>query len=191
MVNGSPLEDHLDERQLIARVLAGDPSAERTLYDAHVDRVYSLSFRLTGDPGTAEECVQETFIRVFANLDRFQGQSQLSTWIHSIALSVVRTGFRKAARRSRYEAELTDVTAARARGPRNTAPLRHRLHAAIDGLPERMRTAFVMHEIEGYTHQEIAETMDVPVGTIKTRVFRAREALRRVLDPPEPGVQEQ
>ena len=191
MATGKPLEDELDDRQLIDRTLAGDSKAERDLYDIHVDRVYSLAFRLTGDPLVSEECVQETFIRVFTRLDSFQGHSALSTWIHSIALSVVRTRFRKVARLRRYETELTEVVAARAKGPRSDAALRHRLHTAIDGLPELMRVVFVMHDIEGYKHEEIAEAMDSPVGTIKSRLFRAREALRQVLDPPVTGEQEQ
>ena len=175
----------MDERQLIARVLAGDPKAERQLYDAHVDRVYRLVYRLVGNAEMAEECVQETFIRVFTRLGSFEGRSALSTWIHSVAMSVTLTALRKVTRLR--ESELTDVVSNGLTGPSSSPALRHKLHRAIDTLPEEMRVAIVMHDIEGYKHREIAEILDVPAGTIRSRLSRAHESLRSILDPPGQG----
>ncbi len=83
------------DRQLVTRALDGDPAAERELYDTHVDRVYRLAFRMTGDDDLAQEFTQETFIRAFDRLRQFRGEAALSTWLHSIALSVVYNGMRK------------------------------------------------------------------------------------------------
>ena len=77
----------MDERHLIAAALAGDPAAERRLYEAHVDRVYRLAYRMTGDDTLAQDCTQDTFVRVFDRLAEFRGEAALSTWIHSVATS--------------------------------------------------------------------------------------------------------
>ena len=77
-----------DEQALIARVLAGDRQAARSLYELHVHRVYRIAFRLVGDQEQAEECTQDTFVKAFGQLDRFRGESSLSTWLHAIAVSM-------------------------------------------------------------------------------------------------------
>ena len=109
----------MDDRTLIARVLAGDPIAERALYDAHVDRVFRLVFRLAGDRDRAEDYTQETFIRAFAKLGEFRGEAALSTWICSIAVSVALNGLRKVKRLRNREVELEVVEPAL---PGATAP---------------------------------------------------------------------
>jgi RNA polymerase sigma-70 factor (ECF subfamily) len=175
----------VEERRLIARVLVGDAKAERQVYDAHVDRVYRLVYRLSGDPAMAEECVQETFIRVYKHLRSFEGRSSLSTWIHSVATKVTLTALRKVTRLR--ETELTEAVSAGLRAPRSDVALRHRLHRAIDTLPEEMRVVLVMHDIEGYKHREIAEILGVPAGTARSRLSRAHETLREILDQPGQG----
>jgi RNA polymerase sigma-70 factor (ECF subfamily) len=80
------VRDPVEHVPLVQRVLAGDPAAERELYDAHVDRVYRLAFRITGDPDQAAEYTQDTFVRVFDRLAEFRGEAQLSTWITSVAM---------------------------------------------------------------------------------------------------------
>src|SRR5437773_11127525 len=88
----------VDERALIARVRAGDGAAERALYDAHVDRVYRLAYRLAGDDDLAREFTQDTFVRAFERLASFRGEAKLSTWLHAIATTVVLNGLRKVKR---------------------------------------------------------------------------------------------
>src|SRR5258707_7480437 len=94
----APVRSRVDEHELIARVRAGEPAAERALYDAHVDRVYRLAYRLAGDDELARDFTQETFIRAFDRLDTFRGDSRVSTWLHAIATSVSVNGLRKTKR---------------------------------------------------------------------------------------------
>jgi RNA polymerase sigma-70 factor (ECF subfamily) len=173
-----------DDRSLIARVLAGDPAAERALYDAHVDRVYRLVYRICGDDDQAQDCVQETFIRAFARLDGFRGDSALSTWIGAIAISTALNAIRKRKRVGTHEMAIDDAPAAALAGSpvREAEPdLKSRLHGAIDGLPDGYRTVFLMHDVEGYTHEEIAAALGVQPGTSKAQLFRARAKLRTAL----------
>lgn len=170
-----------DEQRLIRSVLAGDPAAGRKLYDAHAPRVYRLVFRLSGDADTARELTQETFIRAFDRLDRFRGEAAFSTWLHQIAVSVALNGMRKV---KRFRARETDLEAAAHLGVEGfTAEpdLRERLNKAIDALPEALRVTLVMHDIEGYTHGEIAEILGTPDGTCKSRLAAARARLRIAL----------
>jgi RNA polymerase sigma-70 factor (ECF subfamily) len=171
----------VDDRGLIARVLAGDPAAERALYDAHVDRVYRLVYRLAGDLDLAQDCVQETFIRAFQKLGDFRGEAALSTWLGSIAISVTLNGLRKVKRFRQREVALDDAPPV-GKLPREADPdLKARLRSAIDGLPDGYRAVFVMHDVEGYTHEEIAATLGVQPGTSKAQLFRARAKLRAAL----------
>jgi RNA polymerase sigma-70 factor (ECF subfamily) len=170
------------EKDLIARVLAGDASAERELYDAHVDRVYRLSYRLGGgDADLAQDFTQETFLRAFDRLHEFRGQSALSTWLHSIAVSVALNGMRKVRRWRERETGLEESLAT-THSPRDAEPdLKARLREAVASLPERYRVVFVMYDVEGYTHEEIGRVLHVPAGTSKARLSRARARLRNAL----------
>jgi RNA polymerase sigma-70 factor, ECF subfamily len=171
----------VDDRELIGQVLAGDPRAERALYDAHVDRVYRLVYRMVDDMHRAQDYTQETFIRAFRRLADFRGESALSTWICSIAISVTLNGLRSLKRAREREVGLDDVPAIGARTAQAEPDLKMRMTQAIDRLPEGYRTVFVMHDVEGYTHQEIAETLGVQPGTSKAQLFRARARLREAL----------
>jgi RNA polymerase sigma-70 factor, ECF subfamily len=171
----------VEERELIGRVLAGDPSAERALYDAHVDRVFRLAYRMAGDMDRAQDYTQETFIRAFSRLRDFRGEAALSTWLGSIAISVTLNGLRKVRRQNEREVALDDAVPA-GRGRREAEPdLKERLNRAIDNLPDGYRAVFVMHDVEGYTHEEIASSLGVHPGTSKAQLFRARARLRESL----------
>jgi RNA polymerase sigma-70 factor, ECF subfamily len=171
----------VEERELIGRVLAGDSSAERALYDAHVDRVFRLVYRMAGDMDRAQDYTQETFIRAFSRLRDFRGEAALSTWLGSIAISITLNGLRKVRRQNEREVALDDAVSAGG-GTREAEPdLKERLSRAIDGLPEGYRAVFVMHDVEGYTHEEIATSLGVHPGTSKAQLFRARARLRESL----------
>jgi len=165
---------------MIAAVLAGDPAAERTLYETHVDRVYRLAYRMTGDDTLAQDCTQDTFVRVFDRLAEFRGDAALSTWIHAVATSVILNSLRTVKRlRGR---EMPEEAAANVGHTPNGEPLlRRRLEEAIGALPHKLRMVFVMHDVEGYTHEEIGGALGVPVGTSKAQLFRARARLREAL----------
>ncbi len=171
----------MDDRELIARVRDGDPGAERLLYDQHVDRVYRLAYRMTGDDDLARDYTQETFIRTFERLDQFRGEAALGTWIQAIAGTVVLNGLRKVKRFRTREVEL-DESLAHGGSPRVPEPdLKEQLERAIDDLPDKYRMVFVMHDVEGYTHEEIGSALGMPVGTSKAQLFRARARLRDAL----------
>jgi RNA polymerase sigma-70 factor (ECF subfamily) len=171
----------LIDRQLVHRCLAGEPQAERALYDAHVERIYRLMHRMAGDADLAADFTQEAFIRAFERLEQFRGDSSLATWLHTIAVSVALNGMRKVKRiRSRTE-NIDEVSELSVRPTGFTADLKLRLHSAIDALSEKLRPVFVMHDVEGYTHEEIAGALGIPVGTSKARLFDARAKLRLAL----------
>lgn len=171
-----------EQKQLIGRVLAGDPSAERELYEAHVDRVYRLTYRLAGgDTDLAQDFTQETFLRAFDRLREFRGDAALGTWLHSIAVSVALNGMRKVKRWRERETVLDDGLLA-GRSDRQAEPdLKGKLREAIAGLPERYRVVFLMYDVEGYSHEEIGQLLDLPTGTSKARLSRARAKLRDAL----------
>lgn len=171
----------VDERSLIARAVRGDAAAERALYDAHVDRIYRLAFRLTGDDDAARDITQDTFIRAFTRLDEFRGESALGSWLHSIAFSVGLNAVRTARRREAREEPINDGLTIAAAARRAEPDLRERLAEAIDGLPDGYRTVFVMHDVEGYTHEEIGVALGIASGTSKAQLFRARAKLRTQL----------
>jgi RNA polymerase sigma-70 factor (ECF subfamily) len=171
----------LTDRNLIERALAGDERAFRALYDENVDRIYRLAYRMAGEEELARDFTQDAFLRAFDRLDQFRGDAAFSTWLHSIAVSVALNGLRKIDRHRKRERSLEDAAPLATKEGKAEPDLRDRLQAAVDGLPEMYRTVFLMHDLEGYRHKEIAEALDVAVGTSKARLFRARAKLREAL----------
>ena len=171
----------MDELQLISRARTGDAAAERALYDAHVERVYRLAYRMSGRDDLAEDFTQDAFIRAFARLGDFRGEAAFGTWLHTIAVSVILNGLRKAKRFDAREASLDETIAVAARTPIAEPDLRQRMAAAIDALPDGYRTVFLMHDVEGYKHEEIGAALGIATGTSKAQLFRARQKLREAL----------
>ena len=181
-VSAPPALYRVSEPELIKQVLAGDRVAARDLYDAHAPRVYRLAYRLTGDADLAREFTQDTFVRAFAQLPRFRGDAAFSTWIHRITVTVVANAMRRVKRLKTRETELDDSIPIHGEVGGGSDPiLRERLQKAIDGLGEIYRTTLIMHDLEGYTHQEIADVLGVAEGTCKSRLAVARAQLREQL----------
>jgi RNA polymerase sigma-70 factor (ECF subfamily) len=181
-MNGdSDPNESVNERELIAAAVAGEVTAQRMLYDQHVDRVYRLAFRLAGEDDLARDFTQETFIRAFQRLKDFRSDSSFGTWIHTIAMSVSLNGLRKVKRFRTREAPMDDAMTIGVASRRAEPDLKERLRQAIDALPEGYRTVFVMHDVEGYTHEEIGAALGVQSGTSKAQLFRARAKLREAL----------
>ena len=171
----------VDQDTLVSRALARDPAAERELYDRHVDRIYRLVYRMVGDADRAAEYTQDTFVRGFERLGEFRGEAALGTWLTSIAISVVYNAQRKLKRiRSREQGLELAETLGR-EDPVANPVLRDRLNAAVGALPEGYRTVFLMHDVEGFTHREIATALQVQEGTSKAQLSRARAQLRVAL----------
>ncbi|MGE0161178.1 MAG: RNA polymerase sigma factor [Gemmatimonadales bacterium] len=171
----------MSDTHLVERARQGDERAFRVLYDATVDRIYRLAYRMAGDPELARDFTQETFVRAFQRLAQFRGDSAFSTWVHSIAISVTLNGLRKSERHRSRERSLEEAHAIQSPHRDPEPGVRGRIEAAVDGLPDIYRTVFVMHDLEGYSHGEIAASLGVAEGTSKARLFRARSRLREVL----------
>jgi len=165
---------------LVDRAVDGDFAAYETLYHRHVGRIYALCLRMTADPASAEDLTQQAFIRGWERLDTFRGASEFAAWLHRIAVNIVLTDRRS--RRRRFEQPVDDVdTLVAAPLPRPTPATGIDLDRAIARLPERARAVFVLHDVEGYRHDEIAELLEIAVGTSKTQLHRARRLLREAL----------
>ncbi len=169
------------QRALIDRARRGDASAHRALYESHVDRVYRLAFRLTGRDELAREMTQDTFVRAFAGIEGFRGDSSFSTWLHSITVSVTLNELRRQKRARARDAPLEEAMTIGSTAPLSDPILRERLAAAVAALPEGCRTVFMMHDAEGFTHEEIAEALGVTAGTSKAQLSRGRAKLRLAL----------
>ena len=168
----------VNDIQLITRVVAGDTAAERELYEMYVDRIYRLAFRLAGDDELARDFTQATFIRAFEKIGSFRGESSLSTWLHSIGVSVALNGLRKTKRQRSREAPMEEGLTVGSTRIEADPDLKERMARAIDSLADKYRTVFVMHDVEGYTHEEISGTLNIPIGTSKSHLFQARSKLR-------------
>jgi len=165
---------------LVRRARDGDPVAFESLYRMHVGRIHALCLRMTADRVHAEEATQEVFVKAWQRLDQFQGRSAFSSWLHRLAVNVVLD--RKRAERRRPVSPWPDESdaaqpAAVARKPHT----RIDLERAIAALPEGARKAFVLHDVEGYRHREIAEMTGTAEGTWKAQLHRARKLLREAL----------
>ena len=167
---------------LISAAQLGDDRAFRSLYELSVDRIYALCLRLAADPGLAEELTQDVFVRAWEKLRTFKGESAFSTWLHRLAVNVVLT--EKRARGRREKRVFTSGELEELEGPGKTPSpgARMDLEQAIASLPPGARAVFVLHDIEGYQHEEIAEMSGMASGTSKAQLFRARRLLRELLD---------
>ena len=169
------------EKQLIQRLKDGDQTAARTLYEAHVDRVFRLCYRFAGEYDLAQDFTQETFVRAFSKIDTFRGEAAFGTWISAIATSVSLNELRRIKRFRTREAPLDDQLMGASAATGVEPDLRADLHRAIDALPEGYRTVFLLHDLEGYTHEEIGQILGIKSGTSKSQLFRARNRLREML----------
>ena len=177
------------EAALIERCTAGDEIACADLVAAHQRMVYGLAFNLLGDRDEALDLSQEVFLRVFRTLSSFRGQSALRTWIYRIVINQVRNRQRWWRRRHRAEQvslddylrnfgdleARQDILPDRLLASKETAA---KIWQAMDQLPFDQRTALILREVDGLRYEEIAYTLDVAVGTVKSRLTRARQALR-------------
>jgi RNA polymerase sigma-70 factor, ECF subfamily len=168
------------EQELIRRAGRGDAAAVRSLYERYASHVFSVVRRLSGDDATAEDWAQDAWIRALRALPSFRGEARFSTWIHRIAVNCALQGQRSRQRRQRRE-EPVDEPVTGAGGER--ALLRMRLESALGQLPDGMRQVLVLHDVEGYTHEEIGELLGISDGTSKSQLFRARARMRRLLEP--------
>jgi RNA polymerase sigma-70 factor, ECF subfamily len=178
--------------ELIQRAQQGDSDAFATLFHSHKTRVYSLCLRMTNNTAEAEDLAQDAFLQVFRKLSSFRGDSALSTWLYRIAVNTVLMHFRRKSpcRISLDEPVKGDDSAKPARreygsrdGRLETSVTRVALTRAISALPEGYRAIFLLHEVEGYQHREIAKLLGCSVGTSKSQLHKAKLRIRDLLSP--------
>jgi len=176
---------------LVKRAQQGDSDAFASLFHAHKARIYSVCLRMTNNTAEAEDLTQDAFMQVFRKLATFRGDSALSTWLYRIAVNTVLMHFRKKALRqiSLDEPYSQDAKVVRREyGSRDDRLVgcvdRIALARAIKDLPDGYRTIFLLHEVEGYEHQEIAELLDCSVGNSKSQLHKAKLRIRELLGQP-------
>jgi RNA polymerase sigma-70 factor (ECF subfamily) len=175
---------------LVKRAQQGDADAFATLFHTHKARIYSLCLRMTNNAAEAEDLAQDAFLQVFRKLSTFRGDSALSTWLHRIAVNTVLMHFRRKtpARISLDESQTSPDGGKSLRrdygtrdGRLETSVTRLALARAISELPEGYRVIFLLHEVEGYQHREIADALGCSVGTSKSQLHKAKLRIRELL----------
>ena len=174
----------LGDDGLVERARRGDVDAFERLYRLHAGRVYALCLRLAADPVVARELAQDTFVKAWEALPRFRADASLTTWLHRIAVNALLERRRGEQRRSARVSLADDEDAAEMIAGVVAAPdvaTAIDLERAIGALPPGVRRAFVLHDVEGYTHEEIATMTGLAAGTLRAQLHRARQLLMRAL----------
>jgi RNA polymerase sigma-70 factor (ECF subfamily) len=167
-----------DDPVLIARARHGDLDAFDALVRVHQDRVYHLAYRVTGNHEDAADAAQDAFVRAYQALPRFRGDAAFSTWLHRIATNAALDLIRRRPAHAPVDLSLADRGPG---GPEHEADRREtgrRVHAALAQIPAEFRVAVVLRDLQGFDYEEIARILAVPVGTVRSRISRGREALR-------------
>src|SRR5678816_570644 len=168
------------DQVLIQRAIEGDERALRTLWSQHSPHIDAVIRRLVGDPDLAADIAQEVWIQIFRALPTYRGESQFGTWAHRIAVNRTLNALRRTRRLARVEAEIDDGTlAVEPDGER--ALLLASIEDAAAKLAPGARAVFVLHDVEGYTHEEIALELGITAGGSKSQLFKARAKLRKLL----------
>lgn len=171
------------ETALVRQAVAGDVAAFEELYRDSVGQIYAVCLRMTADRGIAEDCTQSAYVRAWQKLDRFEGRSAFSSWLHRIAVNEVLARHRSENRRRTHLELVSELPAGSDIDPgTRDAGTSMDLETAVQSLPDGARETFVLFAVYGYSHQEIADTLGVAVGTCKAQVHRARKLLRARLE---------
>ena len=173
----------MNDARLLEAARAGDARAMESLYREHSGRVYSVVRRLVGDDHLAEDVSQDAWVRAFEKLGSFRGEAAFGTWMHRLAVNTALNRLRRQGRRPEVESAAEPP---RAPPEPDDRILNQRvLGLALDCLPEGYRKVLVMHDVEGMTHEEIAEQLGVAIGTSKSQLHKARARMRDLLSPNE------
>ena len=182
-----------EDRDLVDRLRAGSEDAYRELVETYSDRLLTVVGRVAGRTADAEDITQECFIKAIRAIDRFAGNSALYTWLYRIAVNTARDWM--ASRRRRPAVSLDSLPAGSVDPPSqddgplaalDRSELRARVRDAMERLPEPFRTTLLLREMEGHTYEEVAAILEVSIGTVESRLFRARTKLRALLLGEEP-----
>lgn len=176
-------EDKAAALECIRRAQSGDVDAFEQLYREHSPRIYALCLRLkAGDSPDATELLQDVFVKAWRRLDTFRGDCAFASWLHRLAVNTMLESARSDGRRTARVLPMEDTSRLAGAARSSGIELKMDMENAIATLPRGARLAFVLHDVEGYQHQEIAEQLGVTVGTIKAQLHRARRLLRERLE---------
>lgn len=169
----------MTEQDLVRQAQRGDEVAMHALYRRYAPRVYAVVRRIAGGDALAEDWCQEAWIRAFRSLPEFRGDAAFSTWLHRVAVNSALQGKRS---RKRHDSRETPLPATLpGRSAKDPTELRLTLERAMDRLPAGMRQVMVLHDVEGFTHEEIGDMLGVAPGTSKSQLFKARAKMRTML----------
>jgi RNA polymerase sigma-70 factor, ECF subfamily len=182
VVRGSALASTDTDSTLVERARGGDAAALEVLYRAHSGRVFAVCYRMAGDGELAEEWAQDAWVRAWERLDSFRGESAFTTWLHRLTVNLILDRRRSDARRRERIERAGEVARMEEEGRSNPSPgERMDLERAIATLPDGARTVFLLYDVEGFKHREIADRLGVAEGTVKAQLHRARRMLREAL----------
>ena len=168
---------------VVRRAQQGDVDAFERLYRVHAPAVHALARRMLGDEGAAREMVQDVFVRAWERLGSFRGESAFGTWLHRVGVNLILNQLRVTSRDvARFIEDESDDDPPATGSPDGRIETRIDLDAAVARLPAGARIVFVLHDIEGYAHDEIAQMLGLAPGTIRAQLWRARRQLMRHLD---------
>jgi RNA polymerase sigma-70 factor (ECF subfamily) len=198
----SPAEESIQESvdaDLVTRAQDGDPLAFEEIFQRHKNQIYSLAYRMTGNAADAEDLCQDVFLTAFRKIGSFQGRSSFSTWLYRVAINRSKDFLRKKKRYAEVqtpdeqpsEAAIDEAADQVATVGKSSQPeagaiaseAQRLVGDALDRLPKSLRLPLVLHELEGLQYQEVARLLHLPVGTVKSRIFRARLQLAEILEP--------
>ena len=168
------LTEYTNDAELTAACRRRDLRAFEQLYLSHASRLKSIAFHMVGNRQDAEDAVQETFVKAYRAIDGFAGRSSLVTWLSRVLINVCYDVTRK--RKREPDEEPPEMS-----GPRNQLPLRAALDEALGRINPRQRMVFMLFEVEGFKHSEIAGILEIPEGTSKAWLFEAKKELKRLL----------
>jgi len=175
-----PSQQRALETADVSAAAAGDPEAFERLYRSHVSRVYGLACRLAGSD-RADELTQDVFVRAWEKLDTFRGDAAFGSWLFRLGVNLIYGQLRKMGNERKRMSD-SELPLLRAQAPRDGTEIRLDFDIAIEHLPDGAREVFVLHDVEGYKHREIAELVGITAGTSKSQLHRARMILREHLD---------
>jgi len=170
-----------DDAELVRKHLAGDPDAFRLLYEKYGDKVFASAYRIVGEHHAAADLVQEIFVKIHGELRRFKFESKFSTWLFRVTVNHALNRASEGSRHARIHEKIVRDGKGDPGGTKEGRPVDDEVHRALQQLSPKLRTVISLRYLEGLSYEEIAEILELSIGTVKSRLFLAHETLRPML----------